>query len=71
MNSERIKQLEFHMRNNELHAQVATILELVREGSTSKGWSHGNDRILKGVVEELMFVHNNYQASFQSKTKEL
>jgi len=55
------------MRNNDLHAQMATILELVREGIASKGWNKRNDKILKGIVEDLMLIHENYQVSFQIK----
>lgn len=67
MNRKHIEQLEFQMKNNELHAQMATILELAREDITSKGWKKRHDNILKGVVDDLMFVHNRYNISFQSK----
>jgi hypothetical protein len=69
VSNKRIKQLEFQMKNNELHAQIATILELTRESVTLKGWNKKHDKILKGIVDDLMFVHNNYRVSFQSKKK--
>ena len=67
MNRQRIKQLEFQMKNNELHAQMATILELAREDIISKGWKKRHDNILKGVVEDLMLVHDRFKASFKLK----
>ncbi len=69
MNQKRKKQLEFHMQNNELHAQIATVLELARENIVSKGWNKKHDKILKGIVEDLMFAHDSYETSFQSKKR--
>lgn len=69
MNRQRLKQLEFQMKNNELHAQMATILELAREDIISKGWKKRHDNIFKGVVEDLMLVHNRYKASFKPKNR--
>jgi len=69
VDNKRIKQLEFQMQNNELHAQVATILELAREDIIFKGWKKRHDNILKGVVEDLMFVHSRYKASFKPKNR--
>ena len=67
MNQKRKKQLEFQMQNNDLHIQMATILELAREGIALKGWNEKHNKILKGIVEDLMFVHNRYKASFESR----
>jgi len=69
MNLQRIKQLEFQMQNNELHSQMATILELAREDITSNGWNERHDKILKGVIDDLMFAYNKYVISFQSKKR--
>lgn len=55
------------MKNNELHAQIATILELAREDIVSKGWNERHNKILRGIVEDLMLIHNRYKASFESK----
>jgi hypothetical protein len=66
-NKQRTKQLEFQMDNNELHAQMATILELAREDIILKGWNKKHDKIIKGIVEDLMLVHNRYKISFQPK----
>ena len=67
IHKQRIKQLEFQMQNNELHAQMATILELARESITLRGWNKKHDKILRGIVDDLMLVHNRYKISFQSK----
>lgn len=69
MNNKHIKQLEFQMQNNDLHAQLATLLDLVREDICLKGWNKKHDKIIKGVVEDLMFVHNRYRASFKPKNR--
>ena len=69
MNSERIKQLEFQMKNNDLHIQIATILELVREGIVLKGWNERHDKMLKNIVEDLILIHNGYKTSFRPKTR--
>lgn len=69
MKSERIKQLEFQMKNNDLHIQIATMLELAREGIASKGWNEKHDKILKGIVEDLILIHNDYKASFRPKAR--
>lgn len=55
------------MQNNDLHAQIATLLELVREDVIFKGWNDRHDKIIKSVVDELMFIHMNYEASFKSR----
>lgn len=68
MSSQRKKQLEFQMKNNDLHIQMATILELVRENIASSGWSEKNDKMLKETITDLMTIHDNYQVSFQSKS---
>lgn len=57
------------MKNNGLHAQVATILELMREDIVINGWNERHDDIIKKIVEDLMFVHEKYEASFKPKTK--
>lgn len=67
MNNKRIKQLEFQMQNNDLHAQFATLLDLAREDIALKGWNKKHDKILKGIVDDLMFVHNRYKTSFKPK----
>ncbi len=69
MNSDRIKQLEFQMKNNDLHIQIATMLELTREDIVSKGWNERHDKMLKGIVEDLIIIHNDYKASFRPKTR--
>lgn len=56
------------MKNNDLHIQMATILELVRENSASSGWSEKNDKMLKETITDLMTIHDNYQVSFQAKS---
>ncbi|MFA6485728.1 MAG: hypothetical protein WCV59_05615 [Parcubacteria group bacterium] len=56
------------MKNNDLHIQMATILELVRENIASSGWSEKNDKMLKETIKDLMTIHDNYQVSFQSKS---
>ncbi len=68
MSSQRKKQLEFQMKNNDLHIQMATILELVRESIASSGWSEKNDKMLKETIKDLMTIHDNYQVSFQLKS---
>lgn len=55
------------MKNDELHAQMATILELAREDIALKGWGKKHDKILEGVIEDLMFVHRRYNALFLAK----
>lgn len=67
MDQKNIKQIEFQMQSNDLHAQVATLLELVREDIIFKGWTERHDKIIKSVIEDLMFVHNGYEASFKPK----
>ena len=67
LNDKNIEQLEFQMKNNNLHIQIATLLELARENITLNGWNDRNDKIIKSVIEELMFVHMNYEASFKSR----
>lgn len=57
------------MRNNDLHAQIATVLSLVREDATEKGWSKRHDKVLKSLIDDLMFVHNRYKASFKPKNR--
>lgn len=57
------------MQNNDLHAQLATILNLAREDIALKGWSEKHDKIIKVVVDDLMFVHEKYRIYFQSKNK--
>jgi hypothetical protein len=57
------------MKNNDLHIQIATILELVREGIVLKGWNERHDKILKEIVEDLLLVHNDYKASFRPKAR--
>ena len=69
MKSDRIKQLEFQMKNNDLHIQIATMLELVREGIVSKGWNEKHDKIIKGIADDLVLIHNNYKTSFRPKTR--
>lgn len=57
------------MKNDELHAQMATILELAREDIALKGWSKKHDKILEGVIDDLMFVHKKYDSLFFLKNK--
>ncbi len=57
------------MQNNDLHAQLATILNLAREDIVLNGWSKKHDKIIKGVVDDLMLVHDRYKASFDNKDK--
>ncbi|HPN54768.1 MAG TPA: hypothetical protein PLB52_02440 [Candidatus Moranbacteria bacterium] len=56
------------MRNNDLHAQIATVLSLVREDATEKGWGKRHDKVLKSLIDDLMFVHENYKAVFFKKS---
>jgi len=58
------------MRNNDLHAQIATVLSLVREDAAEKGWSKRHDRVLKSLIDDLMFVHENYKAVFSKKSRQ-
>ena len=69
MNDERIKTLEFQMENGELHAQVATVLNLVREDAASKGWNRKHDEMLAGTIEDLMHIHDKYKIVFRPKDK--
>jgi len=69
LSNQRKKQLEFQMKNNDLHIQMATILELVRESICLKGWNKKHDKILEGIVDDLMLVHNRYKASFEPKNR--
>ena len=55
------------MKNNELHAQIATVLELARENMMTKGWSKKNDKMIRGVIDDLMFIHRRYTATFESR----
>gem|GEM_PF-5278143 len=48
---------------------MATILELVRESICLKGWNKKHDKILEGIVDDLMLVHNRYKASFEPKNR--
>jgi len=57
------------MKNNDLHIQMATILELAREGISLKGWNKKHDEMLKGIVEDLLLVHNDYKVTFRSKAR--
>jgi len=67
MNNQRKKQLEFNIQNNELHAQVATILNLVREDISLKGWNKKHDKILNGIIRDLMYIHDHCSVLFRSK----
>lgn len=57
------------MKNNDLHAQIATALNLAREDMVLKGWNERSDKILRGIIDDLMFVHDNYKVSFQSSKR--
>lgn len=57
------------MKNNDLHAQIATALNLAREDMVLKGWSERSDKILRGIKDDLMFIHDNYKASFQASNR--
>lgn len=57
------------MKNNDLHIQIATILELVREGIVLKGWNERHDEMLKDIVADLMLIHNDYKTSFRPKAR--
>lgn len=67
MNDERINNLEFQMKSGELHAQMATVLNLVREDAAAKGWNQKHDEMLRGTIEDLMFIHDHYNLLFKAK----
>jgi hypothetical protein len=68
MNDERIKNLEFQMESGELHAQMATVLNLVKEDAASKGWNQRHEQMLRETIEDLMFIHDNYDLFFKPKS---
>lgn len=70
MDDERINNLEFQMESGELHAQMATVLNLVREDASSKGWNQKHNEMLRGTVEDLMFIHDHYDLFFRSKKQQ-
>ena len=69
MSNQRKKQLEFNIQNNELHAQMATILNLIREDISIKGWQKRHDKTLKGIISDLMYVHDHCKVLFRSKKR--
>ncbi|MDD5464488.1 MAG: hypothetical protein PHP62_05030 [Candidatus Moranbacteria bacterium] len=70
MDDQRIKNLEFQIESGELHAQMATVLNLVREDAASKGWNQKHDKMLRGTVEDLMFIHDHYDLFFKPKRQQ-
>lgn len=70
MKDERINNIEFQMESGELHAQMATVLNLVREDASLKGWSQRHNEMLRGTVEDLMFVHDHYDLFFKPKKQQ-
>lgn len=67
MNYQRLKQLKFNIKNNDLHAQIATFLDLVRQDAESKGWNKKSDKAIKGIVGELMYLHENCEIFIKKK----
>jgi hypothetical protein len=67
MDDQRKRNLEFQMDSGELHAQMATVLNLAREDATSKGWNQRHDEMLRGTIEDLMYIHDHYDLFFKSK----
>ena len=67
MNDQHIKNLEFQIDSGELHAQMATVLNLVREDATSKGWNQKHEEMIRGTIEDLMFIHDHYNLFFKPK----
>ena len=70
MDKSKIEQIEFKMRNNDLHVQIATVLSLVGEDASEKGWSKRHAKVLKSLIDDLMFVHENYKAVFSKKSRQ-
>ena len=58
------------MDSGELHAQMATVLNLVREDAASKGWNQKHEEMLKGTIEDLMHIHDNYDLFFKLKKQQ-
>ena len=56
------------MKNNELHVQIATMLNLVREDVALDGWSEKHDKIIDEIVKDLKFIYDNYVVSFRLKS---
>ena len=58
------------MDSGELHAQIATVLNLVREDAASKGWNQKHDEMLGGTIEDMMYIHDNYDLFFKPKKQQ-
>lgn len=55
------------MESGELHAQMATVLNLVKEDAAFRGWNQKHDEMLAGTIEDLMHIHDNYDLFFKEK----
>jgi len=71
VDNQRKKQLEFNIQNNELHAQMATILNLIREDISIKGWQKRHDKTLKGIISDLMYVHDHCNILLKPRKKRI
>jgi len=55
-----LKSLKFHIKNNDYFGTLATVLSLIKEKSLDSGLTKDDDKAIKKIIDDLMFLQKNY-----------
>jgi len=61
MKKDRIQKLKFHIKSNDCFGTLATVLDLFRQKTLEKKFIFNDDKILKKIVNDLIYLQDNYK----------
>ena len=61
MEKNKIQKLKFHIKSEDYFGTLATVLDLFRLDVFEKKFIFDNDKILKKIVKDLIYLQDNYK----------
>jgi hypothetical protein len=61
MEKDKFEKLEFHVRSEDYFGTLATILDLFRMDVLEKKFIFDKDKVLKKIVDDLIYLQTNYK----------
>ncbi len=61
MEKNKIQNLKFHIKSGDYFGTLATVLDLFRLDVLEKKFIFDNDKILKKIIKNLVYLQDNYK----------
>ena len=61
MEKNKIQNLKFHIKSEDYFGTLATVLDLFRLDVLEKKFISDKNKMLKGIVKDLVYLQNNYK----------